>query len=347
MPSDPARPPHVDAEGRLRLHVPADQAGSRIDRLLGRLLAPHYSRSYLSALLAEGAIRVGGQTVRTSFRVTEGALVEGQLGAVAKGLPEAEDLPLTVLHEDDSIILVDKPQGLVIHPGSGSSTGTMVNGLLRLYPELSVVGRADRPGIVHRLDRETTGIMVVARTNEAARSLVNQFKAKTVRKQYTAVVWGEMPFDSDWIDLPIGAHPRKPQRRAVVEEGGQASSTFYQVRRRLGVATVLDVSPRTGRTHQIRVHLDHLGFPILVDPAYGAGAQESWRRWVDRRAEQGLRVPTIARQALHARTLAFRHPATDEEVCFESPLPPDMADLVDVLEEAAGASAIGGADSEA
>lgn len=333
--ADPPRPPNVDAKGRLWLEVPAEQAGSRIDRLLGRALAPHYSRSYLSALLAEGTIKVGGEVVRSAFRVTEGMVIEGELGSVAKGLPEAEDLGLDILYEDESIILVDKPQGLVIHPGSGASTGTMVNGLLKLFPELSVVGRADRPGIVHRLDRETTGIMVVARTNEAAKSLVNQFKAKTVRKHYSAVVWGEMPFDSDWIDLPIGQHPRKPQRRSVVPEGGQASSTFYEVRKRLGVATVLDVSPRTGRTHQIRVHLDHLGFPILVDPAYGAGAQESWRRWVAARAAKELRVPIIARQALHARTLAFRHPGTDEEVRFESPLPPDMADLVEVLEEAA------------
>jgi 23S rRNA pseudouridine1911/1915/1917 synthase len=336
-PADFTHSEAVDPDGRLRLEIQADQAGSRVDRVLGRALAPHYSRSYLSALLAEGAIKVDGQSVRTSFRVAEGMLIEGELGVLAKSLPEAEDLELKILHEDESVILVDKPQGLVIHPGSGAASGTMVNGLLKLFPELSVVGRADRPGIVHRLDRETTGIMVVARTNDAARSLVNQFKAKTVRKQYAAVVWGEMPFDSDWIDLPIGQHPRKPQRRAVVAEGGQAASTFYEVRQRLGVASVLDVSPRTGRTHQIRVHLDHLGFPILVDPAYGPGAQESWRRWVAKREEKGLRVPILARQALHARTLAFRHPSSNEEVCFESPLPPDMADLVEVLEEAASA----------
>ena len=239
-PADFTHSEAVDPDGRLRLEIQADQAGSRVDRVLGRALAPHYSRSYLSALLAEGAIKVDGQSVRTSFRVAEGMLIEGELGVLAKSLPEAEDLELKILHEDESVILVDKPQGLVIHPGSGAASGTMVNGLLKLFPELSVVGRADRPGIVHRLDRETTGIMVVARTNDAARSLVNQFKAKTVRKQYAAVVWGEMPFDSDWIDLPIGQHPRKPQRRAVVAEGGQAASTFYEVRQRLGVASVLD-----------------------------------------------------------------------------------------------------------
>ncbi len=334
-PAEQARPTSVDETGHLRLEVTAEQAGSRVDRALGRALAPHYSRSYLSALLAEGAIRVDGQEVRGSLRVMEGMVIAGELGVAATGLPEAEELGLKILHEDESVILVDKPEGLVIHPGSGASTGTMVNGLLKLYPELAVVGRADRPGIVHRLDRQTTGVMVVARTNDAAKSLVNQFKAKKVRKQYSAVVWGEMPFDSDWIDLPLGVHPKKPQRRAVVSEGGQAASTFYEVKARLGVASILDVSPRTGRTHQIRVHLDHLGFPILVDPNYGVTQQESWRRWVAKRAEQGKRAPSIARQALHARTLAFEHPGTGQDVQFESPLPPDMAELVEILEEAA------------
>jgi len=327
--------PHVDENGHLRLIVPTDEGGSRLDRLLGRLLAPDYSRSYVSALISDGLVTVEGQAVRSSFRVAQGMLVEGELGKRASGLPEPEDLGLVILHEDEDLILVDKPVDLVIHPGSGATTGTMVNGLLYLYPELSVVGRADRPGIVHRLDRQTTGVMVVARTNDAARSLVNQFKAKTVRKQYSAVVWGEMPFDSDWIDLPIGQHHRRPKLRAVVDEGGQPSSTFYEVQRRLGVATVLNVSPRTGRTHQIRVHLDHLGFPIVGDSQYGSDAQESWRRWKEKRRTADLRVPELARQALHARRLAFRHPRTDELVEFESPLPADMAEVVDVLEEAA------------
>jgi len=332
------RPPHVDENGRLRLEVPEDQGGSRVDRLLGRALAPHYSRSYLSALLAEGTVTVDGRPVRSSFRVTPGMLVEGELGTAASGLPEPEEQELSILHEDEAVILVDKPAGLVIHPGSGATSGTLVNGLLARYPELAVVGRADRPGIVHRLDRETTGVLVVARTNDAARSLVNQFKAKTVRKTYAAIVWGVMPFDSDWVELPIGVHPRRPQLRAVVEEDGQPSSTFYQVRERLGVATLLDVSPRTGRTHQIRVHLDHLGFPILGDPGYGRAAQESWRRWVAARRDAGLRAPSLARQALHARVLTFRHPTTDEEVTFESPLPADMEETVDILREAEAAT---------
>jgi 23S rRNA pseudouridine1911/1915/1917 synthase len=181
--------------------------------------------------------------------------------------------------------------------------------------------------------------MVVARTNEAARSLVNQFKAKTVRKEYAAFTWGVLPFDSDWIDLPLGIHPRKPQLRAVVREGGQPASTFYEVRRRLGVASLLSVFPRTGRTHQIRVHLDHIGFPILGDPSYGRDQQESWRRWVAGRLERSERAPVLARQALHARRLTLRHPSSEEEVTFEAPLPPDLVDLAEVLEQAAASEA--------
>lgn len=323
--------PEVDAQGRLHYRVPAAEAGSRIDRLLGRLLAPDFSRSYLSALLAEGALTVDGRPVRPSFRVAEGSLVEGPLGEPAGSLPGPEPMALSILHEDDALIVVDKPVGLVIHPGSGATSGTLVNGLLARYPELSVVGRADRPGIVHRLDRETSGVLVVARSNEAARSLVNQFKSKTVRKRYAAVVWGDVPLDSDWIDLPLGPDPRRPPLRAVVEEGGQPASTFYEVERRLPPATLLRVFPQTGRTHQIRVHLAHLGFPIVGDASYGRQAQAAWKRWVETRAEQGRRVPVLARHALHAAALTLRHPTTGAEVVYESPLPADMVDLLEVL----------------
>ena len=327
---------HVDPDGRLTYVVPEAEAGGRLDRMLGRLLAPEYSRSYLSALVEEGVLKVDGQAVRPAFRVAPGMTVAGEVGKPASSAPEPEDLGLRVIHEDEALVVVEKPVGLVIHPGSGKKTGTLVNGLLHLFPELARVGRADRPGIVHRLDRETSGVLLVARTNDAARELVNQFKAKTVRKEYTAVVWGEMPFDNDWIDLPLGSHPRAPALRAVVEEGGQTASTFYTVRRRLGVATELAVQPRTGRTHQIRVHLEHLGFPILGDPSYGRTAQASWRRWVKARAESEQRVPVLDRQALHAHRITLRHPASGEEVTYEAPLPADLVDLLEVLEEAHG-----------
>ncbi len=326
----------VTSDGVLRWSVLPEEGGARVDRLLGRLLAPRWSRSYLAALIDEGVITIDGRPVRTSYRVAPGELIAGELGVPADALPRAEPMDLRFLHVDDALIVVDKPVGLVIHPGSGAAQGTLVNGLLHHFPELAAVGRADRPGIVHRLDRDTSGVMLVARGNEAAASLVNQFKRKTVEKRYTAVVWGELPFDNDWIDLPLGAHPRRPALRAVVAEGGQTASTFYAVERRLGAMSVVTAMPRTGRTHQIRVHLEHIGYPIVGDASYGRPAQLAYAAWVERRRAAGLRVPGLARHALHARRITFDHPASGARVEFESPLPADMAELIELAAEGSG-----------
>ena len=320
----------LGADGHLLLTVQATDAGARIDRLLGRVLAPRFSRSFLTALVEQGSILVDERPVKASFRVNPGMRIEGELGVAADSLPQPEAMALDVLHEDEALIVVNKPVGLIIHPGTGSRHGTLVNGLLARFPELAAVGRADRPGIVHRLDRDTSGVMLVARTNDAARSLVNQFKCKTVHKQYTAVVWGVLPFDSDWIDLPLGPDPKKPALRAVRREGGQSASTFYKVEQRLPAMTVVTAEPRTGRTHQIRVHLEHIGFPIVGDQSYGRSAQVQYRRWVERRAADGLRVPSLARHALHARAITASHPLTGETVRFEAPLPADMTELIEI-----------------
>jgi 23S rRNA pseudouridine1911/1915/1917 synthase len=324
----------VDETGRLDLLVDEAAAGRRVDQLLGRALAPRWSRSYLAALIEQGVLTVDGRRVRSSFRVAAGQRIAGALGEPADGLPRPEPMDLRFLHVDDSLIVVEKPAGLVIHPGSGARQGTLVNGVLAAFPEVAAVGRADRPGVVHRLDRDTTGVIVLARTNDAARSLVNQFKHKTVEKEYTAVVWGEPPFDSDWIDLPLGSHPRRPASRAVVPDG-QPSSTFYQVARRLGAVSVVTARPSTGRTHQIRVHLEHIGFPIVRDALYGRSAQAAYARWVERLEAGGRRAPSIARHALHARRLGLVHPDTGERVHFEAPLPADMAELIAIAEEVA------------
>jgi len=316
----------------LELAVAEPDAGQRIDRLLGRLLAPDFSRSILAMLVTDGAITVGGRRVRPSYRVSAGDVVEGDLGRAPSQGPAPEPMDLEVLHEDEALIVVAKPPGLIVHPNQGAGAGTLVNGLLARYPELRPVGRADRPGIVHRLDRDTTGVMVVARTNTAAASLVNQFKQKRVEKEYAAIVWGRMPFDSDWIDLPIGTHPRRPTLR-VVDEDGRASSTFYEVAERLGPLTHVVVRPQTGRTHQIRVHLAHLGFPIVGDDAYAGRVRGAFARWKDERRDAGRRVPVLARHALHARALTITHPSTGERATFTSPLPADMADLLEVARD--------------
>ncbi len=329
--------PCVDEHGVLEVVVAADDAGSRIDRFLGRFLAPHYSRSFLSALIDEGAIRLctrgagDEKQVRPAYRIEAGDTIRGRLGDPVSRLPGPEPVDFGVIHSDEQIVIVDKPAGVIIHPGSGAKSGTLVNGLLQRFPEIAVVGKADRPGIVHRLDRETTGVMVVARTNDAARSLVNQFKRKTVQKEYTAIVWGEMPFDSDWIDLPLDIDPKRPTRRRVVQQGGQSASTFYKVQRRLGVVTLVSAFPRTGRTHQIRVHLDHVGFAVIGDSAYGHKARQGYKRWCEAREQAGLPVPGLARHALHAHKLSFEHPGTGERVEYEAPLPADMAEVIDIV----------------
>jgi 23S rRNA pseudouridine1911/1915/1917 synthase len=223
--------------------------------------------------------------------VEPGQKITGELGALPDRLTRAEPIPLAVLHVDEALIVVDKQAGLVIHPGTGASRGTLVNALLQRFPEVAKVGRADRPGIVHRLDRDTTGVMVVARTNPAAASLVNQFKRKTVEKVYSAVVWGEPPFDSDWIDLPLGPHPHRQVLRSVLASGGQASSTFYEVERRLGCLSLVAAHPKTGRTHQIRVHLEHIGFPC------GHLGRARARRWRGPRLEG---TPGARRGSAHA-----------------------------------------------
>jgi 23S rRNA pseudouridine1911/1915/1917 synthase len=327
-------PDAVDEAGRLELVVDEAAAGARVDQFLGRALAPHWSRSYLAALIEQGALTVDGQQVRSSFRVATGQRIAGELGRAADALPRPQPMDLSFVHVDDSLIVVDKPAGLVIHPGSGARDGTLVNGILAAFPEVAAVGRADRPGVVHRLDRDTTGVMVVARTNDAARSLVNQFKHKTVEKEYTAVVWGELPFDNDWIDLPLGPHPRRPASRAVVADG-QPSSTFYTVERRLGALSVVTAQPRTGRTHQIRVHLEHIGYPIVCDTLYGRAAQVAYARWVERLRADGHAAPSLARHALHARRISIEHPATGERVTYAAPLPADMAELIAIAERRA------------
>ncbi|GJM21676.1 MAG: ribosomal large subunit pseudouridine synthase D [Planctomycetota bacterium] len=328
----PDSPPQVDADGALSWTVPSEEAGRRLDRVLGRCLAPAYSRSYLTALIQDGRITLNERVVKPSFRLEGGETLAGQLGESAAGLPRPEAMDLEIVHEDEHLIVVNKPVGLIIHPGGGTRSGTLVNGLLERYPELATVGRAERPGIVHRLDRETSGVLLVARTNDAARSLVLQFKAKTIKKEYAAFVWGELPFDSDWIDLPLGPNLKRPPLRAVCPDDGQPASTFYEVRARYGIATRLAVFPATGRTHQIRVHLEHLGFPVIADPQYGRQAREAFGRWKRDLLDAEKRLPVLQRQALHAHKITFTHPGTEEVVTFEAPLPADLEDLREVLE---------------
>lgn len=292
--------------------VPSDCAGMRLDQALAKML-PEHSRSRLRAWIDAGDVTVDGRALDAKRRVHGGERVDiAPSAATAPLADEAEDIALRVVHEDDAIIVVDKPAGLVVHPGSGNPRGTLLNALLHHHPALSALPRA---GIVHRLDKDTSGLMVVAKTPQAHTDLVRQLAARTVQREYVAVARGDFA-RATIVDAPIGRHPAQRTAMAVVAKGKPAR-THVDVLERFGSATLLRCRLETGRTHQIRVHLAAIGHPLLGDPAYGG-----------RRQSPAL---AFARQALHAARLGLVHPATREAMAWESPPPTDLAELICAL----------------
>jgi 23S rRNA pseudouridine1911/1915/1917 synthase len=300
------------------LEIPAECAGLRLDQALARLL-PEHSRSRLAAWVKQGKVSLNDTAADARRKVWGGERVA--IAAVA--LPEEaaqqpEDIPLTVVYEDGHVLVVNKPAGLVAHPGSGNWQGTLLNALLHHAPQLAGVPRA---GIVHRLDKDTSGLLVVAKTLEAQTDLVRQLAARTVKRQYLALAHGRVARDG-LVDAPIGRHPVQRTKMAVVASG-RAARTHYRVLERFARATLLECALETGRTHQIRVHMAELGHPLVGDPVYGP-----------RRRAQGV-LADFPRQALHAWRLALVHPATGAEQAWEAPLPEDFAELLESLRKTA------------
>ena len=292
-----------------KLVIPLDLAGQRLDRALARLL-PEESRSRLSRLIDEGHVRVEGRQATASLKVRSGESVEVALAprpADTSFQPEA--IELVVVHEDDELLVIDKPAGLVVHPGSGNWSGTMLNALLHRAPGTKDLPRA---GIVHRLDKDTSGLLVVAKTEAAQTALVRQLQARSVKRTYLALVRGKVE-EGGTVDAPIGRHPVQRTRMAVVATGKPAV-THYRVKRRFAAHTLLECDLETGRTHQIRVHLASIGHPLEGDPVYAGKVRGAFRR-----------------QALHAWKLAFAHPKSGETVRFESPMPADFKALLEVV----------------
>jgi len=276
----------------------------RLDQYLAGLLAGH-SRSQVQRLIAEGHVRLNDAPARAGNRLHSGDRLSWELPAVAPTPLQPEAMDLHVLYEDDDLIVIDKPAGLVVHPGPGHSTGTLVHGLLGRGSGWSTIGGTERPGIVHRLDRDTSGLMVVARNDDAHRELARQLQRRIMTRKYRAIVVGEVADPAARIDAPIGRDPKNRQRMAVVAGGREAVTEF----RRLGVAgghALLEVTLGTGRTHQIRVHLAYIHHPVLGDAVYGS------------------RSPLIARPALHAETLTLRHPRTGKSMTWQTPPPGDF-----------------------
>jgi 23S rRNA pseudouridine1911/1915/1917 synthase len=315
----------VPGPRRFALVAGAEAGGVRLDRFLAQHI-PDVSRARVQALIDDGAVSVDGARTKASLRLREGARVEVSIPEPTAAVPQPQELPLAVVHDDPGFLVVDKPAGLVVHPGAGAASGTLVNALLHHVRDLSGVGGVLRPGIVHRLDKGTSGLILVAKNDAAHRALAAQFAAREVRKEYVAVVHGVPARAEGTVDRPIGRDPVHRRRMAVDAPRARAARSTYAVRERLDGASLLDVRIHTGRTHQIRVHLASLGHPIAGDDLYGGRRTPS-----SSRKEARAALDAFLRPALHAARLAFRHPSTGDPLAFESPLPADLAALLDAL----------------
>jgi 23S rRNA pseudouridine1911/1915/1917 synthase len=321
--------PPGSSPGAVQLAAAEDARGQRLDAWLAREL-PALSRSRLQALIEDGRVLVDGSPARPSVRMRPGQAVRVDVPAPVPAEPQPEDIPLSVAHEDAHLLVVNKPAGLVVHPGAGNARGTLVNALLRHVKDLSGVGGVVRPGIVHRLDRGTSGLLVVAKDDETHRSLVRQFAGRTVEKEYVALVLGSPARASGEIDSPIGRDPVHRKKMSVRAPRGREARTSWRVVERFDGSALLRVRIHTGRTHQIRVHLASIGHPVAGDAVYGGA-----RALPSRRAAAREAYASLDRPALHAARLSFTHPATGERLSFEAPLPPDVEAVLALLRVAA------------
>ena len=310
------------------LRVEPQDAGQRLDRYLAARL-PKLSRTRLAELIDQGRVRVNGGPAKRSHRLVDGESVEVEVLPRPPLEAAPEDLALDILYEDDDIVAVNKPAGMVVHAGAGHASGTVVNALLHRYRALSGVAGALRPGIVHRLDKDTSGVLLVARTDEAHANLADQFAARQVKKTYLALVHGRLEKDSGTIGLPIARDLRRRTRMTTRRREGRAARTDWRVLARLGDYTLVEVDLHTGRTHQIRVHFSALGHPLVGDTLYGAPREPR----VARRA-----IAPLGRNFLHAARVAFTHPATQKPIAVRAPLPGALRDWLDCLAAAAGSA---------
>ncbi len=300
------------------LLVPPEARGQRLDAWLA-CQRPDLSRARIQDLIRGGHVTVGGRAVKASLRVAPGTIVVIEVPPPVDTALRAESIPLNVLYEDDDLLALDKPAGLVVHPAAGHDSGTLVNALLAHCGDLPGINGEKRPGIVHRLDRDTSGVMVVAKTETAMRGLVEAFKHRAVRKEYAAIVWGVPKPAGGRIETLIGRSTHDRKKMSATPASGRPAVTLYETIEAMETASLVRVRIETGRTHQIRVHMAWIGHPVVGDMQYG------------RQRRDGLPVPLPARQMLHAERLALTHPRTGALVTFTAPLPDDMRALLDAL----------------
>ncbi len=294
------------------LNLVADRSSERLDAFLARR-SPELSRSHARRLIDEGLVTVEGRPGKPALRLSQGDRVHAKIPPTPSTDLLPEEIPLTIIYQDDDVLVVDKPAGLTVHPAPGHPRGTLVNALLALVPDLRRVTGTLRPGIVHRLDKDTSGLLVVAKNERAHRALTRQLKSREVRKTYLALVQGAPRPPEGIIEAPIGRHAKNRKKMAIVP-GGREAATRYRTRAVLDGYALLEIEPITGRTHQIRVHLAALGHPVVGDATYGR------------------RSTLVSRQFLHAWRLAFALPSSGRPLEFESPLPPDLREALEKLE---------------
>lgn len=310
----------------------ADQSGTRLDRLLAAAL-PALSRTRLKSLIEGGHVGAGGATItEPSYRVKPGEAFRVEVPPAVDATPAPQAIALDVVFEDDDLLVVDKPAGLVVHPAPGNPDGTLVNALLAHCGDgLSGIGGVRRPGIVHRLDKETSGLMVVAKNDTAHTALSAAFKDREITRVYHALVWGRPAQARGEIEGAIGRNPRNRKKMAVVDRGGKPALTRYRRIRPVGRAvTLVECRLATGRTHQIRVHMASIGHPVVGDASYGGGVTAARRALLS--ADGLAAVRDLRRHALHAGTIGFKHPKTGKKMSFERPFPNDLNKLCELLE---------------
>ncbi len=322
MPEEPS----AEEREHISITVPARQAKERLDVYLTNRVQ-NATRNKVQKAIQAGTVLVNGKTVKPSHPVAPGEVIDITLPHPPRPKAVAEDIPIAIVHEDADLMIVNKPAGMVTHPAYGNYTGTLVNALLHHTQSLSGVNTDLRPGIVHRLDKETTGLMVVAKNDAVHHALAKQFSRRTIDREYWALVWGTFKEKQGTIETNLGRSKRDRKKVAVTAEGKPAV-TEYRVLQKFDFLTLVCLKLRTGRTHQIRVHLAHIGHPVFGDPTYG-GRSPGWGGLAGKKAQESERLlGMIARQALHAKTIGFVHPTTKKKVKFDSELPQDMQSVL-------------------
>ena len=320
------------ADGAFSILADESDQGRRLDAVVAARLSD-CSRSLVADLITRGKILVSGRPKKPGYRVKTGDEIRGQIPVPEQVETEPQPIPLSILYQDSDILVLNKQPGLVVHPAPGHSSGTLVNALLYHCPDLGGIGGEIRPGIVHRLDKDTSGTMVVAKNACALEDLAKQFKNRTIQKKYLALVYGEPHENEGKIKLPIGRHPIHRQRMSTTSGKARDAETFWQVRERFHGITLLELTLKTGRTHQIRVHCAAIDHPVVGDPVYRPRKLliNLSKRLSDLSPSTIRLLKAIPRQMLHARRLGFTHPRSGEDMAFESPIPRDMEELMEAL----------------